>query len=342
MSDLTASNLQWHQPKPPPEYLQTILEHQSARELNYALCLSKKGGDGAETTAEAESRAIAGVKVGRWSKEDIRIRGSEEFDEFGWEFVHHSLNEEDATTARDEEEGAPRDLDEEDLQEEDGLKVIFESLQTIMWEGMKRKPKSVTSKPKPNREVDREDVERHIVPLVAGTNADLNSDLDSSLGQGHGGEEKEGVISRDLANSKRMEDDLEAWLNDEPGAVSPTPISLPASADTAGGKDDSTSSIGFEDDFGPFLSNSSGNVPHTSAHPEDSGLDLDLDLDQEVNLEAILDQLNRTRAELGMVENEDERRVRAGKEVGRLLGMMGLDLDDDDDDDDDGGRDETI
>lgn len=249
------------------------------------------------------------------------------------------MNEGNATTARDEEEGVPRDLDEEDLQEEDGLKVIFESLQTIMWEGMKRKPRSATSKPKPNREVDREDVERHIVPLVPGTNPDLNSDLDSSLGQGLGAVEKEGVISRDLADSKRMEDDLEAWLNDEPGAISPTPALLPASADKASGKDDATASIGFEDDFGPFLSSSAGDVLQTNAHQGHPDLDLDLDLDQEVNLEAILDQLNRTRAELGMVENEDERRVRAGREVGRLLGMMGLDLDDDDDDDDDGGRD---
>lgn len=308
--------------------------------MNYALYLSKRGGDGAETTAGAESGAIARVKVGRWSEEDIRIRVSEEFDELGWESVHHSLNEGDATTARGEEEGVPRDLDEEDLQEEDGLKVIFESLQTIMWEGMKRKPKSVTSKPKLNREVDREDVERHIVPLVPGTIPDLNSNLQSSLGRGLGAVEKEGVISRDLADSKRMEDDLEAWLNDEPGAISPTPASLPASPDKAGGKDDATASIGFEDDFGPFLSSSSSDALNSDARVEDSDLDLDLDLEQEVNLEAILDQLNRTRAELGMVVNEDERRVRAGKEVGRLLGMMGLDLDDDDDDDDDGGRDE--
>jgi hypothetical protein len=294
-------------------------------ELSYALYLSNRGGSRTGT-----------------SEEDIRVRGSEEFDAFGWEFVvHHSLNEGDTTTARDEEEDVPRDLDEEDLQEEDGLKVIFESLQTIMWEGMKRKPKSATSKPKPNRETDGGNVERHVVPLVPGTNPDLNSDLDSRLGQGLGAVEKEGVISRDLANSKRMEDDLEAWLNDEPGAVSPTPASLPVSADKAGGKDDATASIGFGDDFGPFLSNSSSYALNPNTRAEDPDLDLDLDLDQEVNLEAILDQLNRTRAELGMVENEDERRVRAGKEVGRLLGMMGLDLDDDDDDDD-GVRDETI
>jgi hypothetical protein len=58
-------------------------------------------------------------------------------------------------------------------------------------------------------------------------------------------------------------------------------------------------------------------------------LEDELDFDLKVNLESILNQLSQTRDDLQGVDDEDERRIRAGKEVNRILGMMGLDLQDD-------------
>lgn len=215
---------------------------------------------------------------------------------------------------------------EVDDAEEDGLGVIFDGLQTVMWEGMTRKPRN------PHKS------SRHQL-----TGADIEGQADQGLHLSATEDpeeqrkvERNKVVDRDLADSKAMEDDLEAWLGDDGGQVPnitadqkawPAGETGPSSAPRGAEPSAAAGVDGFEDDFGPFRSSAS----QIDRQPD---IEPDLDLDEQVNLEAILDQLNRTREELGMVENEDEQRVRAGKEVERLLGMIGMDLGDDEELDD--------
>jgi len=233
------------------------------------------------------------------------VRDSETFDDQDWEVVVHAPESQAVSSiglGRSKEDEGEGDADG------DGLEVIFESLQTVMWEGMKRKPRLPAGTSNRQMEAEERKTPNRTEQEAPNSGSEKGDDV-----------RRQQVMDRDRADTEAMEGDLEAWLNDATDIVS-RPITAPVVSEANG----------FEDDFGPFRSSASG---------DGLQLDPDLDLDQEVNLEAILDQLNRTREELGMVENEDERRVRAGKEVGRLLGMIGLDLDDDDEDGDNGGRD---
>ena len=285
--------------------LDVLVNSQSDRELNYALHLN----------------ASADVKV-----ESVDLE--ETFDELGWEYLVQSYGADQAVASGSrteptndvllEGDAASRDDWDEEEAEEQGIDVILAALQTVMWQGMRRKPKSAPGRPAPR-------MENHTPMLSGEISKDLDpsiaNNLDWSVGDEELVERRRTVFAEDADSAKRTEDELEAWLGTDPDALEPMAESSSAQ--------DGLPAEGFDDDFGPFESPLPESLPRAeklstaSENPED-----ELDFDLEVNLESILSQLSQTRENLRNVDDEDERRVRAGREVHRILGMMGMDLGD--------------
>ena len=108
-----------------------------------------------------------------------------------------------------------------------------------------------------------------------------------------------------------IEQELEEWLDEDVEAIAPEDLS-------------------FGDDFADFQS-ASTSAAAAAAAPKAAPLDPT----------ALLMHLNSLRAQLAGVQDEDERRLRAGREVQRVLADLGIDLDsegeweDDDEDEED-------
>jgi len=292
------------------------VDSQTDRELNYALHLSES------VNVEVDSAQV-----------------QETFDELGWEYLVQSYGADQIApsrfgTGQDDEaltEGIFAQSDERDEEEvdEQGIEVILAALQTVMWQGMRRKPRSTFNRAaSPQLESDN--------PILTGGLSEQLGLISSGESDGAVGDEvlverRRKVLAEDKDSSKRMEDELEAWLGKEPDNMESTAESssvegiLPIE--------------GFDDDFGPFESPNPG-VPSKEMHPGASkDLADELDFDLEVNFESILSQLSQTREDLRDIDDEDERRVRAGREVNRILGMMGRDLGDEAGIDEAGGND---
>lgn len=93
--------------------------------------------------------------------------------------------------------------------------------------------------------------------------------------------------------------------SDRPAPSAPArPPSDPAHGGTANGTRAANGTSGFEDDFGPAPGGPDGNIP--------------------LDPTPLLLHLQNVRAELADVEDEDERRVRAAREVARLMGQLGF------------------
>jgi hypothetical protein len=289
---------------------------QTDRELNYALHLSES--------------ANAGV-------DSVEIE--ETFDELGWEYLVHSYSTDQtapsgSTIGQYDQvlpEGKVPNSDERDEEEveEQGIDVILAALQTVMWQGMRRKPKSTFNRAPLQIRSDTPILSGEFLENIGSASP---GETNWAVGDQKLVERRRNVLAEDADSSKRMEDELEAWLGKEPDTSKST-----AESSSIQGR---LSTEGFDDDFGPFETSIPGSLSRPEMHPEVmENLADELDFDLEVNLESILSQLSQTREDLRNVDDEDERRVRAGREVNRILGMMGMDLGDEAGIDGSGGND---
>lgn len=107
---------------------------------------------------------------------------------------------------------------------------------------------------------------------------------------------------------------------DQPSTARPLAVAQTAQEDDAeyAMLGESLDGLSFEDDFADFQSATTRAPAATSASLDPT---------------ALLMHLNAVREQLAHVQDEDERRVRAGREVQKVLADLGLDIDSDDSDD---------
>jgi hypothetical protein len=225
-------------------------------------------------------------------------------------------------------------LDEDEMQDASfsekkyDAKNFLGDLELIMWPNMKRKPTVPRSERileetslKPN------DIESHENWPVNFTTIDSSAtkgfDLESSARSTQEGFQEDLLDELHLTDERRAEEakrEYESWLESDP-PISFQPISEeknPVIVSKSGQE-------GFEDDFGPLQS-----YPSKPASRPKETTQRQPDV---ADIEQIFQHLNRVREQLGHVGDEDERRLKAGREVERVLAGLGLDWSDDDEED---------
>jgi hypothetical protein len=171
----------------------------------------------------------------------------ETFDELGWEYLVQSYGaipsaasgsqaKKDGNESAEESSADSDEVDEVD-DEEQGIDVILAALQTVMWRGMKRKPKSTFGRSAPAQSQGESDVLSGI--SMGNLNLASSKDFGGTLEDGVSRSPRGDVLAEDAALSRRMEDELETWLSKEPG----DPVA-------SSSVQDRTTLDGFEDDFG--------------------------------------------------------------------------------------------
>lgn len=179
--------------------------------------------------------------------------------------------------------------------ESHALGELLESLQTIMWPHMARK---APTKP------------HSTATMRSPTSPDTCIQSDGQLGTER---RTDGVHPPALGQEQDLlveqaDNDLETWLADEfvpnKSSASGPDITMP----------DPTTTVtpGFDDDFGPFHQSSPSTIDQDPA---------DRSIDQ---LSALFSHLKHVKTELTSVENEDERRERAGREVEQVMRLLGM------------------